>query len=162
MDDRGYLMRAVELAIAAESIGNLPIGAVITLGDRVIAEGANGIIVPRFHPGRHAEVEALRGVPEELWPQRRSMTCYTTLEPCVMCFGAIALHGIGRVVFGAYDPQGGAGVMLAHLPPYYARGINVPAWNGPMAPEICDDLYLRAAKRFDSVNGAKRYEVDQD
>ena len=94
-----HLHRAVRLALEAERLGNLPIGALITLDDEVIAEAGNSVLVPHYHPGRHAEMEALRRVPEELWPRSREMTCYTTLEPCVMCMGAL-LHGVGRVVFG--------------------------------------------------------------
>ena len=154
MKDDGYLLRAVHLALEAERVGNLPVGAVITLDDRIIAEGASAVLVPSFHPGRHAEVEALRAVPDALWPRRRSMTCYTTLEPCVMCLGALVLHGVGRVVFGARDPRGGAGAMMGHLPPYYAGGMSVPALEGPAAPELCDELYARAARRFALVEAA--------
>jgi len=154
LNDRRMLMRAVELAREAESRGNLPVGAVIALNDRIIAEGASAILAPKFNPGKHAEIEALRAVPDDLWPQRRAMTCYTTLEPCVMCFGALVLHGIGRVVFGARDPDGGAGAMLAHLPPYYQSGRNVPVWDGPVAQDICDDLGLRTATLFGSIDGA--------
>ena len=148
LDDIAYMTRAVELALDAERIGNLPVGALISLDGKIIAEAGAAILVPTFHPGRHAEVEALRRVPEFLWPRRRSMTCYTTLEPCVMCLGALVLHGIGRIVFGAYDTKGGAGSMLAHLPPYYAGGVGIPQWEGPLMPELCDDLYLRTAARF--------------
>ncbi|HKY03878.1 MAG TPA: hypothetical protein VJQ56_03260, partial [Blastocatellia bacterium] len=73
------------------------------------------------------------------------------LEPCVMCMGALLLHGVGRVVFGASDPRGGAGVVLDHLPAYYANGAGVPLWIGPLMPEVCDELYRRAAERFDAL-----------
>lgn len=82
-----YLRRAVGLALEAEKQGNLPIGAVVTLDDRVIAEAGNALLIPQYHPGRHAEIEALQRVPENLWPRAREMTCYTTLEPCMMCTG---------------------------------------------------------------------------
>ena len=75
------------------------------------------------------------------------MTCYTTLEPCVMCFGALLLHGVGRVVFGAYDTLGGAGTLLQHLPPYY-EDARVFEWEGPLMPEVCDPLYARADELF--------------
>ena len=90
------------------ALGNLPVGAVITLDENIIAEAGSLILTPVYHPGRHAEMEALRRVPVELWRRGRDMTCYTTLEPCVMCFGGLPLHGIGRIVFGAEDQQGGA------------------------------------------------------
>jgi tRNA(adenine34) deaminase len=149
--DVEYVNRAVRLAIEAELLGNLPIGAVVSLGGEVIAEAGNSVLLPHYHPGRHAEMEALGRVPARLWPRCREMTCYTTLEPCVMCMGAILLHGIGRVVFGAADVDGGAGVMLSRLPAYYASGAGVPAWIGPVIPEVCDPLYDRVRERFDKL-----------
>jgi tRNA(adenine34) deaminase len=149
--DFGYLRRAVTLACRAEEDGNLPIGAVITLDDQAIAEACNGILVPHYHPGRHAEMEAMRRVPIHFWRRSREMTCYTTLEPCVMCMGAVLLHGIGRVVFGATDVEGGAGPVLACLPSYYANGRGRPAWVGPGLPEVCDALYKRVLERFDKL-----------
>ncbi len=149
--DVEYVRRAVRLALEAEAGGNLPIGAVLTLDGEVIAEAGNALLVPQYHPGRHAEMEALACVPAELWERAREMTCYTTLEPCVMCAGALLLHGVGRVVFGALDPEGGAGALLSHLPPYYAGGAGVPLWVGPVLPEVCDPLYARVNEIFDAL-----------
>jgi tRNA(adenine34) deaminase len=150
--DMNHLRRAVQLALEAERLGNLPIGAVITLGAERIAEAGNAVLIPHYHPGRHAEMEALARVPAELWPMSRKMTCYTTLEPCVMCAGALLLHGIGRVVFGTTDTEGGAGYLLSRLPDYYSGGAaGVPLWIGPQLTEICDPLYERARERFDAL-----------
>ena len=149
--DLRHVRRAVELALEAERRGDLPVGAVVTLGGEVIAAAGNAVLAPAYHPGRHAETEALGRVPPDLWPRGREMTCYTTLEPCVMCAGALLLHGVGRVVFGALDPLGGAGPLLAHLPAYYAGGAGVPRWVGPVMPEVCDPLYRRVLSRFDSL-----------
>lgn len=149
--DLGHLQRAIHLALEAEKLGNLPIGAVFTLDNKVIAEAGNALLVPHYHPGRHAEIETLRLVPETLWPRARAMTCYTTLEPCVMCMGTLLLHGVGRVVFGARDGEGGAGQILQHLPAYYSNGAGVPLWIGPLLPEICDPLYERVRARFDTL-----------
>lgn len=146
-----YLRRAVRLALEAETKGNLPVGAVITLDGQVIAEAGNSILSPHYYPGGHAEAESLRRVPAHLWVRAREMTCYTTLEPCVMCMGAILLHGVGRVVFGSSDREGGAGQLLPHLPPYYARDALVPEWLGPLLPELCDALYERAKETFDEL-----------
>ena len=147
--DLNFLRRAIRLAFEAEAAGNLPVGAVVTLGGRVVAEAGNAVLAPAYHPGRHAETEALRLVPEDLWPRGREMTIYTTLEPCVMCAGALLLHGVGRVVYGARDTVGGAGSLLAHLPIYYADGAGVPLWVGPLLPELCDPLFQRVLSRFD-------------
>ena len=153
-----YLRRALRLALEAEEAGNLPIGAVITLDNRVIAEAGNAILSPAYYPGGHAEVESLRRVPAHLWSRAREMTCYTTLEPCVMCMGAILLHGVGRVVYGSSDREGGAGQVLPHLPAYYAHGggAPVPEWIGPLLPELCDALYARVKEKFDALPCGKR------
>jgi len=146
--DEAFMERALALALAAEEVGNLPVGAVLVLDDAIVAEGASAILVPRYDPIRHAELEAIRATPPGLWPRAAEMTCYTTLEPCTMCFGALLLHGVGRVVFGARDVLGGAGVLLDHLPPYYRNLRAPPRWDGPVAPERCDPLYERAHTRF--------------
>jgi tRNA(adenine34) deaminase len=145
--DLRWIARAVERALDAEAAGNLPVGAVIVLAGEVIAEAGNALLSPAYNPGRHAEIETLRLVPPALWPRAAEMTCYTTLEPCLMCFGALLLHGIGRVVFGALDPDGGARFVFDHLPPFH-RGRATPAWVGPIDPSRCDPLYQRTLQRF--------------
>jgi len=149
--DIDYLHRAIRIALESELVGNLPIGAVIVRGDLVVAEAGSSILLPYYHPGRHAEMEALRLVPVELWYRSREMTCYTTLEPCLMCFGALLLHGIGRIVFGAEDKRGGARAVLGHLPEYYEDGVGVPEWIGPVMREECEELYNRVTRGFDRL-----------
>jgi tRNA(adenine34) deaminase len=145
--DRAYLERAVELALQSEREGNLPVGALLVLGGTIIAEGASSVLSPVYDPGAHAEMSALKVTDKALWPRAREMTCYSTLEPCVMCMGTLLLHGVGRVVFGATDVQGGAGRLLPHLPPYYA-GKDAIEWVGPLLPEVCDPLYRRTDEAF--------------
>ena len=66
-----FFERAIELAREAERRNNLPIGAVISYAGRIIAEGKNAIWYPKFNPNRHAEIEALRNVPDHLlWHER--------------------------------------------------------------------------------------------
>jgi tRNA(adenine34) deaminase len=149
--DLTLVRRAVGLALAAEADGNLPVGALVALAGEVVAEAGNAVLAPAYHPGRHAEVEALRLVPVELWPRSRELTVYTTLEPCVMCAGALLLHGVGRVVYGATDTAGGAGPLLSHLPAYYSGGAGVPRWVGPVLPDLCDPLFRRVLARFDRL-----------
>jgi tRNA(adenine34) deaminase len=145
--DKAFMRRAIELAVEGEAQGNVPVGAVIVLDGEIVGEGNSRLIEPTYHPGRHAEIEALRSVPDELWPRAAEMTCYSTLEPCVMCAGTLLLHGVGRVVFGAFDKLGGAGNTLKHLPPYYDEG-GVYEWDGPLMPTECDPLYARADAIF--------------
>ena len=140
--------RAVEVALVAERHGNPPIGSIITLGGEEIASGECSLMAPHFHPGRHAETEAIRGVAVDLWPRAREMTCYSTLEPCPMCLGALLLHDVGRIVYGARDPLGGSQVLLPHLPPYFDRENGKPEWIGPILPGVCDPLFERAIEKL--------------
>ncbi|WP_068878472.1 MULTISPECIES: tRNA adenosine(34) deaminase TadA [unclassified Phenylobacterium] len=101
---------ALEAAQAAAAAGETPVGAVIvdpTSGE-VIATGANQPI-GSHDPTAHAEIVAIRAAAAKLGNYRLTdLTLYVTLEPCAMCAGAISHARIGRVVFGAEDPKGGA------------------------------------------------------
>jgi len=147
--DLACFQRAVQLALLAEEQGNLPIGAVIALEGKIIAEGKNAIWVPRFNQNRHAEIEVLRNVPDKLWKSAREMTLYTTLEPCLMCLGAILLHQVGRVLYGSADPYGGAGLVLVHLPAYFEDAASRMEWIGPAFTSECDRLYERVMQKVD-------------
>jgi tRNA(adenine34) deaminase len=138
-----FLREAIRLAQEAERRGNLPIGAVIVLDGEIVARGMNAIWSPAVDLTRHAEMEALRAVPSGLWPRSREMTLLTTLEPCVMCAGAILLHGIGRLAFGSRDPSGGVGETLASLPPYFREQLSLVHWIGPVLSAECDPFYTR-------------------
>ena len=142
--DRDRLERAIELAVQAEKDGNLPIGCVISRGGVIVAEGSNRILAPVSAPHRHAEMEALAVIPVGDREVGGGLTLYTTLEPCLMCAGAISLYGIGRVVFGSKDPVGGALTAFGHLPPYFERYQSAAEWIGPALPETCDPLFERA------------------
>lgn len=146
MDDKQFMQQAIELALLAEQNGNLPVGAVISLDGEVVAEGKSAIWVPKFDATRHAEIEALRVVPVDLWKLAARMSLYTTLEPCLMCFGAILLHGIGRIVFGASDNYGGASTVLPNLPSFFKERIKNTQWLGPIMPAECDPLHKRLLK----------------
>ena len=155
LEDEKFMHRAIELALLAEREGNLPVGAIITLDGEVVAEGRSAIWVPEFDATRHAEIEALRAVQANLWESSDEMTLYTTLEPCLMCFGSILLHGIGRVVFGSADSYGGAGSVLEHLPPYFQERIEKTQWLGPIMPGECDSLH----ERLLALEEARRWQV---
>lgn len=149
LSDQYFMEQAIRLALDAENAGNLPIGALIVMDGEVISQGENTMLKPNFHPGAHAEMVALTRVPGEFWPRTNEMTCYTTLEPCLMCFGSLLLHGVGRIVFGAMDRLGGAGYIMDHLPPFYTHHAGrVPEWVGPIMPSFCDPLYQRAHESF--------------
>jgi tRNA(adenine34) deaminase len=156
MNDEHIMQQAIALALRAEKEGNLPIGAVIALDGEVIAGGRNAIWVPVFDATRHAEMEALRAVPKDLWRSAGAMSLYTTLEPCLMCFASILLHRIGRVVYGSADPYGGANTVLQSLPPYFSRQLRNTEWLGPAFPADCDPLYERI-KALEGIDDSQRH-----
>jgi tRNA(adenine34) deaminase len=101
---------ALEAAQAAAAAGETPVGAVVVdpKTGEVIAVGANGPI-GAHDPTAHAEIVALRAAAQKLGNYRLTdLTLVVTLEPCAMCAGAISHARIGRLVFGAEDPKGGA------------------------------------------------------
>jgi len=146
--DVRLIERTVALGVEAEGRGDVPVGSVITLRGEVVAEGSARIMSDGYQPRRHAEQEALGNVPVGLWPQAGEMTCYTSLEPCLMCFGSLLLCGVGRVVFGATDVLGGAHFVFESMPPYYTDGKGMPTWEGPVLPKVCDPLYQRVDSVF--------------
>ncbi|GAB7536426.1 hypothetical protein BGC_26440 [Burkholderia sp. 3C] len=106
--DRYYMRMALEAAEQARAAGEVPVGAVIVRGDEVIARGFNHPI-GGHDPSAHAEMAALRAAAQALGNYRLpGCELYVTLEPCLMCSGAIMHARIARVVFGAADPKTGA------------------------------------------------------
>ena len=101
--DESFLQQALELAREAEAAGEVPIGAVVVLGGEVIGRGRNSSI-ERNDPTAHAEVLALREAAQHIGNYRlERATLYATLEPCVMCAGALVNARVERLVFGARD-----------------------------------------------------------
>jgi tRNA(adenine34) deaminase len=106
--DEAWMRYAIRLAQRAEQQGEVPVGAIVVKDDRCIAEGWNQPIISH-DPTAHAEVVSLRNAGVHLGNYRlNDATLYVTLEPCVMCMGAISHARIERLVFGAYDPKRGA------------------------------------------------------
>ncbi|MGN7948629.1 tRNA adenosine(34) deaminase TadA [Microbacterium sp. 22215] len=107
--DRTAMARALELAADAAAASEIPVGAVVLDADgRIVAEGRNNREATH-DPTGHAEVEALRAAAASVgsW-NLDGHTLVVTLEPCLMCAGAILQARIGRVVFGAWDDKAGA------------------------------------------------------
>jgi len=99
---------ALDAAREAAAAGEVPVGAVIVKGDRVIAVAGNATRLPP-DPTGHAELRAIRLAAEALGDERLTgCDLYVTLEPCAMCAGAIAHARIARLYYGAADPKGGA------------------------------------------------------
>jgi tRNA(adenine34) deaminase len=99
---------ALEEADAASVSGEIPVGAVVVAGDRIVGRGHNRSI-GSSDPTGHAEVIALRDAGTRIGNYRLPETImYVTLEPCAMCAGALLYARVGNLVFGARDPEGGA------------------------------------------------------
>lgn len=114
-DDAHWMRRALALAVQAEAMGEVPVGALVVQDGAVIGEGWNQSIVAH-DPTAHAEVVAIRAAAVRLRNHRMpGTTLYVTLEPCAMCAGAIVQARIARVVFGARDPRTGAAGSVFNL-----------------------------------------------
>ena len=101
------MQKAIDLAAQAEAFGEVPVGAVIVKDNQIIGEGFNRPIMDN-DPTAHAEVVALRDAATKTDNYRLSgMTLYVTLEPCMMCVGAMVHARIERLVYGTVDPKSG-------------------------------------------------------
>ena len=109
------MTRALELAEWAASRGEVPVGAVLTKDQEIVAEGHN-LTVTSNDPTAHAEVVVIREAAQKLGDWRLTeCTLYVTLEPCAMCSGALVLSRLRRLVFGASDPKAGMVGSLGNL-----------------------------------------------
>jgi len=108
---------ALGQARRAGRLGEVPVGAiVVSKGDEILARGHN-MMIARHDPTAHAEVVALRRAARRIRNYRLTgVTLYVTLEPCVLCLGAIVQARVGRVVYAAADPKRGA-LQAARTPP---------------------------------------------
>jgi tRNA(adenine34) deaminase len=101
--DEGFMREALELAREAERAGEVPVGAVVVVGGKAIGRGRNRPVEMR-DPTAHAEILALRAAAAAVGNYRlEGATLYSTLEPCVMCAGALVSARVARLVFGARD-----------------------------------------------------------
>ncbi|EJD6376244.1 MULTISPECIES: tRNA adenosine(34) deaminase TadA [Providencia] len=106
--DEYWMQQAIELALKAQDLGEIPVGAVLVKDNRLIASGWNRSIIDH-NPTAHAEIMALQQAGQVLSNYRLlDTTLYVTLEPCIMCAGAMIHSRINRVVYGAKDFKTGA------------------------------------------------------
>ena len=114
-EDARYVDLALVEARRAADAGEVPIGAVVVLDGMVIARAHNAPITLR-DPTAHAEVLALRAAARETGNYRLERTIvYTTVEPCLMCCGALVHARVARLVYGAADPKAGAAASLYRI-----------------------------------------------
>jgi tRNA(adenine34) deaminase len=134
--DEKYMRAALELASAARSSSEVPVGAVVVAEQRIVGRGWNRTILD-VDPTAHAEVVALRAAAVEVGNYRlKGATLYVTLEPCVMCVGAMLHARIGRLVFGAYDPRAGAAGSVLDLCQHRRLNHRIET-NGGLLAEDC-------------------------
>jgi len=112
------MRRALDLAREAADDGEVPVGAVVTCNDEIVAEARNAMR-GSFDPTAHAEMVAIRAAGEALGASRLDKcTLWVTLEPCAMCAAAVALARLKALRFGAEDPKGGA---VVHGPRLFSQ-----------------------------------------
>ena len=105
MSDQAFMRMAMDAAVEAKLVGEVPVGAVVVKDGEVIAVGYNQPI-GQHDPTAHAEINALRSAAQKLGNYRLvDCTLYVTLEPCAMCAGAMMHARLERVVFGSSDPK---------------------------------------------------------
>lgn len=123
----------------AHAAGEVPVGAVVTIGGRIIGRGHNRTIRDR-DPSGHAEIVALRAAAAACDNHRLTdATLCVTLEPCAMCIGALVQARVRRLVFGAYDPKAGAAGSVVDLAAarYLNHRLEV---NGGLLAEECGEM----------------------
>ena len=141
-EDEQFLREALELAKDAERGGEVPVGAVVVLDGRIIGRGRNSPIA-RNDPTAHAEILALREAAAATGNYRlEGATMYATLEPCVMCAGALVSARVYRLVFGARDLRFGGVRSKFRLADADVLNHRVHIVEGVLGPE-CADLMQR-------------------
>lgn len=134
-----WMMRAIELAAQAAEQGEVPVGAVVVQDQQIIGEGFNQVLTHQ-DPSAHAEIQALRQAGKHANNYRlQAATMYVTLEPCLMCAGAILHARLQRLVFGAQDEKAGA-VCSSHGVLDSAPGAGPVPWQGGVQASACADL----------------------
>ena len=140
------MREAMKEAGLAQREGEVPVGAVIVCDGNVIARAHNEREA-LCDPTAHAEVLALRRAAKALGRRRLSgCQLYVTLEPCPMCAGAIAMSGIERVYFGAYDLRMGCAGSVYSLPEDSALGVHIPCMGG-----VCEQDCAKLVTDFFTV-----------
>jgi tRNA(adenine34) deaminase len=155
-DDEQFMRAALAEAAAAEREGEVPVGAVVVADGAIVGRGYNAPI-SRRDPSAHAEIAALRDAGARLGNYRLpGCDLYVTLEPCVMCAGAIMQARIRRLVFGASDPKTGAcgGVVDLFAEPRLNH--HTAATGGVLAEECGAPLKRFFAGRRTGARGADR------
>lgn len=146
LTDVDWMKYALQLAKKAEQQGEVPVGAVLVLNNKIIGEGFNSPIQDH-DPTSHSEILALRqGALHQKNYRLVDSTLYVTLEPCVMCAGALVHARVKRLIFGACDPKGGAVQSILRILDNPLLNHKVEYQGGILAEEcgrILSDFFLK-------------------
>ncbi len=147
LSDADYMRLCLQLAAQAQQHEEVPVGAVLVLGEQVIAQGRNRPIATH-DPTAHAEIEALRAGGQALGSYRLTdTTLFVTLEPCAMCAAAIVHARVRRVVFGAWDPRAGAAGSTVDIFRLASLNHRVDVFGGVLSEECGAQLQRFFAQR---------------
>jgi len=150
MTDEQFMGWALAEARVAAEQGEVPVGAIVVLGERVLGSAGNRTITD-CDPTAHAEVVALRAAAQSVGNHRiLGATLFVTVEPCAMCAGAIIQARIQRVVYGCDDPKGGAARSCFQVFDHPALNHSVEVTGGVLAEECAAALQSFFAARRSS------------
>lgn len=156
MADQDFMRLALEQARHAWDLGEVPVGAVVVKDGEVIACGYNQPI-GKHDPSAHAEIVALRAAAEKLGNYRLpGCELYVTLEPCLMCSGAMMHARLARVVFGASDPKTGVCGSLMNLFEHTQLNHHTSVTGGVLGDECGEMLKGFFAARRAAATAARR------
>lgn len=161
MSDETFMREALALALQARALGEVPVGAVVVKNGVIIGRGFNQPITS-IDPTTHAEIVALRDAAKNI-QNYRLVDCelYVTLEPCMMCVGAMLHARVKRVVFGAMEPKTGVCGSVMNLPNEAKLNHHATFTGGVLADEcgaMLKDFFAErrkpkaAAKILDSID----------
>lgn len=157
--DEYWMRHALSLARRAWEQGEVPVGAVLVQNDRVIGEGWN-LPIGQHDPTAHAEIMALRQGGKVLENYRLlDTTLYVTLEPCVMCAGAMVHSRISRLVYGAHDIKSGAAGSLLDVLGHPGMNHQVELHSGVLAEEcaaMLSDFFRMRREQKKALRQAQR------
>ena len=139
MTDEDWMTFALEEARAAAAAGDVPVGAIVVVEDKIVGRGRNRREVDR-DPTAHAEVVALRDAAKALGQWRVEGTLIVTQEPCPMCAGALVNARVARLVFGCLNPKAGAVTSLYQLVSDPRLNHRMEVTGGILAEKCADEL----------------------